>query len=255
MRSGARSRRSTRRKARLGCAVIWRSAWSRCSPSRGSSTSIRRSSRSTAIRKGRCSATIRRSPGVRATATTPISMASTRLVLDVDVSPGDEHTSKHGAPGLWAFLDRLPRDLWPALLRGDCGFGNEGDHARGGGAGTSLSLQAAPDPERPAHDREALRARMGQRRSGLLGQGERGSAGRLEPRAAHHRCSGASEGRRGAFLRRASERGAATFLRRDRRGDRNLRILGSRHLARRGDGGVRSALSRPGRRRETSSTR
>jgi len=27
---------------------------------------------------------------------------------------------------LWTFLDRLPRDLWPALLRGDCGFGNEG---------------------------------------------------------------------------------------------------------------------------------
>ena len=54
------------------------------------------------------------------------SMASTRLVLDVDVSAGDEHTSKHSAPGLWAFLDRLPRDLWPALLRGDSGFGNEG---------------------------------------------------------------------------------------------------------------------------------
>ncbi len=54
------------------------------------------------------------------------SMASTRLVFDVDVSPGDEHTSKHGAPGLWAFLDRLPRDLWPAILRGDSGFGNEG---------------------------------------------------------------------------------------------------------------------------------
>jgi Transposase DDE domain group 1 len=54
------------------------------------------------------------------------SMASTRLVLDVDVCAGDEHTSKHGAPSLWALLDRLPRDLWPALLRGDCGFGNEG---------------------------------------------------------------------------------------------------------------------------------
>ena len=54
------------------------------------------------------------------------SMASTRLVLDVDVCAGDEHTSKHGAPSLWALIDRLPRDLWPALLRGDCGFGNEG---------------------------------------------------------------------------------------------------------------------------------
>ena len=54
------------------------------------------------------------------------SMASTRLVLDVDVCPGDQHASRHSAPSLWAPLDRLPRDLWPALLRGDCGFGNEG---------------------------------------------------------------------------------------------------------------------------------
>ncbi len=30
------------------------------------------------------------------------SMASTRLVLDVDVSPGDEHASRHSAPSLWA---------------------------------------------------------------------------------------------------------------------------------------------------------
>ena len=49
----------------------------------------------------------------------------TRLVFDVDVVAGNEHTSKHFAPGLWALLDRIPRDLWPALLRGDCGFGNE----------------------------------------------------------------------------------------------------------------------------------
>jgi Transposase DDE domain group 1 len=54
------------------------------------------------------------------------SMAATRLVLDVDVSPGDEHASKHSAPSLWALLDSRPRDLWPALLRGDRGFGNEG---------------------------------------------------------------------------------------------------------------------------------
>ena len=39
--------------------------------------------------------------------------------------PATSSTSKHFAPGLWALLDRIPRDLWPALLRGDCGFGNE----------------------------------------------------------------------------------------------------------------------------------
>src|ERR1039457_5224717 len=52
-------------------------------------------------------------------------MAGARLVFDVDVVAGNEHTSNHSAPGLWAWLDRIPRDLWPALLRGDCGFGNE----------------------------------------------------------------------------------------------------------------------------------
>ncbi len=34
------------------------------------------------------------------------SMASTRLILDVDVSPGDEHASRHCAPSLWALIDR-----------------------------------------------------------------------------------------------------------------------------------------------------
>ena len=71
-RCGGPSRRSTRRPAPPGCGVIWRFAWSRCWPSRGSLMSTRRSSRSTAIRKGRSWATIPRSPGVRATATIPM---------------------------------------------------------------------------------------------------------------------------------------------------------------------------------------
>jgi hypothetical protein len=53
------------------------------------------------------------------------SMAGVRLVFDVDVCAGNEHTSKHFAPGLWALLDRIARDSWPTLLRGDAGFGNE----------------------------------------------------------------------------------------------------------------------------------
>jgi hypothetical protein len=52
-------------------------------------------------------------------------MAGTRLVFDVDVCAGDEHTSNHAAPALWALLDRTIRDCWPSLLRGDKGFGNE----------------------------------------------------------------------------------------------------------------------------------
>ena len=53
------------------------------------------------------------------------SMVGTRLVFDIDVVADNEHTSKHFAPGLWALLDRIPRDLWPTLLRSDSGFGNE----------------------------------------------------------------------------------------------------------------------------------
>ena len=44
-------------------------------------------------------------------------MANLRLVLGVDVQPGDEHTPKHGQAGLWSLLHRLGRRRWPALLR------------------------------------------------------------------------------------------------------------------------------------------
>jgi hypothetical protein len=49
-----------------------------------------------------------------------------RLVLDVEVHDGNQTAAVHGAPGLWALLDRLGRDCWPELLRGDNGWGNEG---------------------------------------------------------------------------------------------------------------------------------
>jgi hypothetical protein len=48
-----------------------------------------------------------------------------RLVLGVDVQPGDEHAAKHGLSGLWSLLHRLGRDRWPALLRGDSSWGIE----------------------------------------------------------------------------------------------------------------------------------
>ena len=53
-------------------------------------------------------------------------LANLRLVLDVEVHAGNETASVHGSPGLWALLERLGRDCWPKLLRGDSGWGNEG---------------------------------------------------------------------------------------------------------------------------------
>ena len=53
-------------------------------------------------------------------------LANLRLVLDVEIQPGNQQTSKHSAPCLWTLLQRIGRPFWPALLRGDCDFGNEG---------------------------------------------------------------------------------------------------------------------------------
>lgn len=52
-------------------------------------------------------------------------MAELRLALGVEVQSGKRHSSKHAAPGLWSLLDRLGKDRWPVLMRGDVDWGNE----------------------------------------------------------------------------------------------------------------------------------
>ncbi|MBX3331344.1 MAG: transposase [Nitrospira sp.] len=52
-------------------------------------------------------------------------MATTRLALAVDVRPGNETAPLHSMPGIWAWLDTLPKEARPAVLRGDVAFGNE----------------------------------------------------------------------------------------------------------------------------------
>jgi len=48
-----------------------------------------------------------------------------RMVLDVVVSPGKQHAAAYARPGLSDVLDSLSKEQLPALVRGDCGFGNE----------------------------------------------------------------------------------------------------------------------------------
>jgi len=52
-------------------------------------------------------------------------VANLRLVLDVIVSPGKSHSAGKSLPGLTDVLDQLQPTQRPALVRGDCGFGNE----------------------------------------------------------------------------------------------------------------------------------
>jgi Transposase DDE domain group 1 len=48
-----------------------------------------------------------------------------RQVLDVVVCPGKQQAAAHARPGLNDILDSLSKQQLPALVRGDCGFGNE----------------------------------------------------------------------------------------------------------------------------------
>jgi hypothetical protein len=52
-------------------------------------------------------------------------MANTRLALAVDVLPGNETAPMHSMPGIWAWLDALPKEVRPAVLRGDVAYGSE----------------------------------------------------------------------------------------------------------------------------------
>jgi hypothetical protein len=53
-------------------------------------------------------------------------ISNLRMILDVEVLPGNETASSYTAPGLFGFLDSIDKSLWPKLLRGDIGFGTDG---------------------------------------------------------------------------------------------------------------------------------
>jgi hypothetical protein len=52
-------------------------------------------------------------------------IGNVRLVLDVEVKNGKAHAPKHGLPRLRSLLEGLTPEQRPALVRGDCAFGNE----------------------------------------------------------------------------------------------------------------------------------
>jgi hypothetical protein len=53
-------------------------------------------------------------------------MTNLRLVLGVEVAPGNQHTSKHSSPRLWELLDGLSNQLRPWLLQA---IGRQTSHA------------------------------------------------------------------------------------------------------------------------------
>jgi hypothetical protein len=53
-------------------------------------------------------------------------VGAARLVMDVDVLPGNQTAGCYSHPGLWRILDGLPPRLHPTFVRGDIAYGNEG---------------------------------------------------------------------------------------------------------------------------------
>jgi hypothetical protein len=68
-------------------------------------------------------------------------LSSLRLVLRVDVLPGDEYNVVHATDGLWTLLDHLGPARRPALLRGDKSWGIERVMARAEQTGLSYLLR------------------------------------------------------------------------------------------------------------------
>jgi hypothetical protein len=49
-----------------------------------------------------------------------------RLVLDVEVRSGKQHSATHSRENLWRVWDALPKECRPWLLCGDSSYGHEG---------------------------------------------------------------------------------------------------------------------------------
>lgn len=64
-------------------------------------------------------------PGLPSHALHTYFVSNLRMVLDVVVSGGKQHSAAHARPGLSDILASLSPEQQPALVRGDCGFGNE----------------------------------------------------------------------------------------------------------------------------------
>jgi len=53
------------------------------------------------------------------------SIANLRLILEIEVQPGNQMSASYSAPDLWSLLDRLRRNHWPKFIRGDIAFGTD----------------------------------------------------------------------------------------------------------------------------------
>jgi hypothetical protein len=125
-------------------------------------------------------------------------LSSLRLVLRVDVLPGDEHNVAHATDGLWTLLDHLGPARRPTLLRGDKSWGIERVMARAEREGLGYLFRL----RMTANVRRSLERAMRQSDWAEAGQGWQGKETSL-------RLVGWSRHRRIVLLRRTLARDLA----------------------------------------------
>ena len=126
-------------------------------------------------------------------------MANLRLVLAVEVAPGNQHTSKHSSPRLWELLDGLASELSALADPRRCRFRQRAGDARSRAAAPALSVQVAPDQEGV---KRAVERAMGEQDWQDAGARWQGKDGRLQ-------LDGWSRHRRIVILRRRTGRALA----------------------------------------------
>jgi hypothetical protein len=52
-------------------------------------------------------------------------IANIRMILDVEVMPGNEASASHTLPYLFSWIDSIPLEHRPQFIRGDCAFGSD----------------------------------------------------------------------------------------------------------------------------------
>jgi hypothetical protein len=131
-------------------------------------------------------------------------VSNLRLALDVEVQPGNRHHSAHSAPALWSLLERLGRDRWPWLLRGDRDWGTEANMSRAEAEGLPYLFKL----RLTKRVKRLIEKAMGEAEWCDGGQGWQGKEARL-------RLMGWSRHRRVVILRRRLRDGVAVLDRGD----------------------------------------
>ncbi|MGE5945484.1 MAG: transposase [Betaproteobacteria bacterium] len=180
-------------------------------------------------------------------------IAELRLMLEVEVQAGNQHASKHSAPGLWALLARIGRAAWPRLVRGDCDWGTEANMSRAEREDLSylFKLRLTRNAKRLI-ERAMVEPGWLDAGQGLARQAVELAAGGVEPTPAGDPAATADRTDGGDGDRRRLGPATRPVFRRDhcRSGGQGVRVRGSGDvLARRGSDDS-PALSRPGGRRE-----